>query len=101
MLPAQTAGTARASVAINPIKAIGAMKSRHLVIAFASPGVFGLNAFQLALLGEQVFASSKHGRRHNDNTQELPPRLIVDDEPPFAIHLSHLKWVNSMATSPL
>jgi hypothetical protein len=25
MLPAQTAGTARASVAINPIKAIGAM----------------------------------------------------------------------------
>ena len=101
MLPAQTTGTARASVAINPIKAIGAMKSRHLVIAFASSGVFGLNAFQLALLGEQLSASSKHGPRRNDNTQDLPSRLIVDDEPTFAIHLSHLKWVNSMATLPL
>jgi hypothetical protein len=40
MLPLQTAGTARASVAINPIKAIGAMKSRHFVIAARPPSVY-------------------------------------------------------------
>src|SRR5262249_8549703 len=50
------------------------------------------------LRGEQESALSKRSRHHNDNTQCLPYRRIVDDGPPFAIHPSHLKWVNSMAT---
>ena len=73
MLPAQIAGTARASAAINPIKAIGAMYRRHLVIAFASQGVFGLTLSNSRLLAEQVSASSKHTQRHNDHTQDHRP----------------------------
>jgi hypothetical protein len=66
MLPLQAAGTAGASVAINPIKAIGAMKSRHFVIAAASLDVFGLNFLPARpLLAEQLSVWAKHSRHQS------------------------------------